>query len=279
LCCEPQPPSRTAGVFTAPRQPLENIDADFRRSSPDCVGVRLQRLQITPPPPDLSRCPAMATPPSWAGQSTTCPLGQRGSTSAAMVSGPSRATSWSPTMRLEAPIKVTPSRSWRCSAPRLLSGPSPALRFGCAGGSRSIAGTHRQDTSLPRHADQPTISPDTGIAAPAGAGSTDAEAGRAVQRVSRRADVNLPRRGPGLQRLPRSPLAPAPARSSKALAEAPRPQRRSAHEQLRTTAWQSLGKKRRLYFRPRRQCRTRCGCNSSFASARFGSHAPAVPSP
>jgi hypothetical protein len=98
----------------------------------------------------------------------------------------------------------------------------------------SDAGTICSRTS-PRHASQlTTISPDAGMGPPAGAGGTDADAGRTVQRVSRRADVDLPRRGPGLPRLPRSPLAPAPARSSKAPAEAPRLQRRSAHKQFRT---------------------------------------------
>jgi hypothetical protein len=37
------------------------------------------------------------------------------------------------------------------------------------------AGTHRRDTSLPRHASLLTTSPDTGMDAPAGAGSTDAD--------------------------------------------------------------------------------------------------------
>ena len=67
-----------------------------------------------------------------------------------------------------------------------------------------------------------TISPDTGMDAPAGAGSTDADAGWAVQRMPRRADVNLQGRGPGVPRLPRGPVAPAPARAPDAQgAEAP----------------------------------------------------------
>jgi len=75
-------------------------------------------------------------------------------------------------------------------------------------------------------------------------GGTDADARWAVQRVPRRADVNLPGRGPGLPRLPRGPLAPAPARSdSKTPAAGPRSRcsrRGSARKQLRTSARQSL---------------------------------------
>ena len=104
-------------------------------------------------------------------------------------------------------------------------------------------GTHRQDTSLPQHASQLTISPDAGMGPPPGAGGTDADARWAVQRVPRRADVNLPGRGPGLPRLPRGPLAPAPARSdSKTPAAGPRSRcssRGSARKQ-RTSARQSL---------------------------------------
>ena len=50
-----------------------------------------------------SRCPPTATPPSWAGLTTTRTPGRRGSSPAAAASGPSRAASWSAPARLEAP--------------------------------------------------------------------------------------------------------------------------------------------------------------------------------
>ena len=50
-----------------------------------------------------SRCPPMATPPSWAGLTTTEHRGGVGLSPAAAVSGPSRAASWSAPARLETP--------------------------------------------------------------------------------------------------------------------------------------------------------------------------------
>ena len=48
-----------------------------------------------------SRCPPTATPPSWAGLTTTRAPGRRGSSPAAAVSGPSKAASWSAPARLD----------------------------------------------------------------------------------------------------------------------------------------------------------------------------------
>jgi hypothetical protein len=53
-------------------------------------------------------------------------------------------------------------------------------------------GTHRRDTSLPRHASLITaISSDTEMGPPAGAGSTDADTRGLLQRVQDRADDDL----------------------------------------------------------------------------------------
>ncbi len=57
-----------------------------------------------------SRCPPTATPPSWAGLTTTGASGRRGSSPAAAVSGPSRAASWSAPAQLETPQQGSPSR-------------------------------------------------------------------------------------------------------------------------------------------------------------------------
>ena len=48
-----------------------------------------------------SRCPPTATPPSWAGLTTTRTPGRRGSSRATAASGPSRETSWSAPARSE----------------------------------------------------------------------------------------------------------------------------------------------------------------------------------
>ena len=104
----------------------------------------------TPTKASQSRCPPTATPPSWAGLTTTGRSGRRGSSLAAAASGPSKAASWSAPAQLEtAVIKGCQSRcrptaippSWAgltttgapgrrgCSLAAAASGPSKAASW------------------------------------------------------------------------------------------------------------------------------------------------------
>jgi len=175
---------------------------------------------------DTSACPLCGDLRDLAGMN---PMGLRSPHFNLTLFGPSN------------PTRAVTSPAWRIPLDRKWYPPAALPQRAGPGFAptppASDAGTICSRTS-PRHASQLTISPDTGMGALAGAGSTDADARWAVQRVPRRADVNLPRRGPDLPRLPRGPLASAPARSdSKTPAAGPRsrcPRRGSAREQLRT---------------------------------------------
>ena len=93
-------------------------------------------------PPDKappSRCPPTATPPSWAGLPTTRTPGRRGSSPAAAVSGPSRATSWSAPARLEAPDKAPPSRCPPTATPPSWAGLATTRTPGRRGSSPAAA--------------------------------------------------------------------------------------------------------------------------------------------
>ena len=132
-----------------------------------------------------------------------------------------------------------------CSSRRAQRTRRPARRnIGPVGAGALLehgTGTHRQDTSLPRHASILTTSPNPGMDPLAGAGSTNADAERLLRRMPRAAGLALQRRNPDLPELLGSAVVSGSSEAGGPQGPAPRcPQRGSAHEQLRTAARQSL---------------------------------------